>query len=213
MISPEKIAACPFCGGIGILVPVPAGMQADCADVYVRCEACDAVGPSFLFERGSGQDDPHPMAISAWNTRAPSSELLTLRAERDEARRECSAWERQLLEAQSAGIEEIQRAEAAEAQLARQGEVLKEVHRVLCQTRTTPTHLVANDIEWCIDHLRAAIAGEPATVVPGLSEAEQKAQGARCGCRGVDDYCVCQNVPDAVTRRARSTLSPEDSHG
>lgn len=33
----------------------------------------------------------------------------------------------------------------------------------------------------------------------GLSDADQKAQGKRCGCGGVDDYCVCQNVPDTVT--------------
>lgn len=39
---------------------------------------------------------------------------------------------------------------------------------------------------------------------PCLSPAEQKAQGARCGCRGSDDYCVCQNVPDAETRRQRA---------
>lgn len=26
------------------------------------------------------------------------------------------------------------------------------------------------------------------------TEAEKKAQGARCGCGGVDDYCPCQNV-------------------
>jgi hypothetical protein len=46
--------------------------------------------------------------------------------------------------------------------------------------------------------MRAADRSEPC-----LSPAEQKAQGARCGCRGADDYCVCQNVPDAVTRAAR----------
>lgn len=34
-----------------------------------------------------------------------------------------------------------------------------------------------------------------------LSEAEQKAQGERCGCRASDEYCVCQNVPDAITRK------------
>jgi hypothetical protein len=26
------------------------------------------------------------------------------------------------------------------------------------------------------------------------TDAEKKAQGARCGCRGADDYCPCQNV-------------------
>lgn len=38
---------------------------------------------------------------------------------------------------------------------------------------------------------------------PGLTEAEMKAQGARCGCKGVDDMCVCQNVTDATTRADR----------
>jgi hypothetical protein len=37
-----------------------------------------------------------------------------------------------------------------------------------------------------------------------LTDAEQKAQGARCGCKGVDDYCVCQNVPDSTTRKERA---------
>jgi hypothetical protein len=27
-----------------------------------------------------------------------------------------------------------------------------------------------------------------------LSQAEMKAQGARCECKGLDDYCVCQNT-------------------
>lgn len=44
---------------------------------------------------------------------------------------------------------------------------------------------------------------------PGLSDAEQKAQGKRCGCSGADDYCVCQNVPDAETRAARRFLEQE----
>lgn len=39
---------------------------------------------------------------------------------------------------------------------------------------------------------------------PGLTEAEKKAQGGRCGCRGVDDMCVCQNVTDATTRADRA---------
>lgn len=39
---------------------------------------------------------------------------------------------------------------------------------------------------------------------PGLTDNEQKAQGARCGCKGVDDMCVCQNVTDATTRADRA---------
>ncbi|RWP64875.1 hypothetical protein [Mesorhizobium sp.] len=37
-----------------------------------------------------------------------------------------------------------------------------------------------------------------------LTTKEQKAQGERCGCRGADDYCPCQNVPNQATRGARS---------
>lgn len=40
---------------------------------------------------------------------------------------------------------------------------------------------------------------------PCLSPSEQKAQGSRCGCRGADDYCVCQNVTDATTRALRAS--------
>lgn len=32
-----------------------------------------------------------------------------------------------------------------------------------------------------------------------LTTEEKRAQGRRCGCRGIDDYCPCQNVPDRVT--------------
>jgi hypothetical protein len=39
---------------------------------------------------------------------------------------------------------------------------------------------------------------------PIPSRAEQKAQALRCGCRGSDDYCCCQNVPDRVTRQYRA---------
>lgn len=39
---------------------------------------------------------------------------------------------------------------------------------------------------------------------PGLTTAEQKAQGARCGCKGIDDYCPCQNRPDAQTIAERA---------
>jgi len=46
---------------------------------------------------------------------------------------------------------------------------------------------------------------------PCLSGAEQKAQGARCGCMGADDYCVCQNIPDATTRAWRRTSAARRS--
>lgn len=37
----------------------------------------------------------------------------------------------------------------------------------------------------------------------GLSEAELRAQAERCPCRGANDMCVCQNVPDAITVKER----------
>lgn len=45
---------------------------------------------------------------------------------------------------------------------------------------------------------------EQLTAEPGLTNAEQKAQGARCGCKGIDDYCPCQNRPDAQTLAERA---------
>ena len=32
-----------------------------------------------------------------------------------------------------------------------------------------------------------------------MTEAELKAQGRRCGCRGSNDLCGCQNVEDDIT--------------
>lgn len=49
------------------------------------------------------------------------------------------------------------------------------------------------------DRLGRPIAAVEAT----LTRAEQKAQGERCGCGGSDEYCPCQNTPDAETVRAR----------
>ncbi|EHK56855.1 hypothetical protein [Allomesorhizobium alhagi] len=53
----------------------------------------------------------------------------------------------------------------------------------------------------------AALSGTSNAVEPCLSGAEKKAQGQRCGCRGSDDYCPCQNAPDRETRRARTALA------
>lgn len=36
-----------------------------------------------------------------------------------------------------------------------------------------------------------------------LTTAEQKAQALRCPCRGTDEWCPCQNVPDRQTLAAR----------
>ncbi len=42
---------------------------------------------------------------------------------------------------------------------------------------------------------------------PGLTRDEQRAQALRCDCRGADDLCACQNVPDGETRRVRADRS------
>lgn len=36
-----------------------------------------------------------------------------------------------------------------------------------------------------------------------LHHEEMVEQAQRCACHGVDDYCVCQNVPDRTTRLKR----------
>lgn len=47
----------------------------------------------------------------------------------------------------------------------------------------------------------------PSTVMPDdvgcLTMSEQKAQATRCSCRGVDEWCPCQNTPDRQTMLAR----------
>jgi hypothetical protein len=52
--------------------------------------------------------------------------------------------------------------------------------------------------DWCGHWSHARV-----TCDMSLSDADLKAQALRCGCRGSDDYCVCQNVPDRVTMASR----------
>jgi hypothetical protein len=82
--------------------------------------------------------------------------------------------------------------------------------------RVTGKH-VRTDGEWPFDDTVEMVCdllnslGNPARPPAGedyLTSAEQKAQAARCGCRGSDDYCPCQNRPDQITKTARSGLSP-----
>ena len=45
-----------------------------------------------------------------------------------------------------------------------------------------------------------------------LSPAEKAEQAKRCSCRGSDDYCTCQNVPDSMARHradVRSSMLPK----
>jgi hypothetical protein len=48
------------------------------------------------------------------------------------------------------------------------------------------------------------VAAKPSEAPAGLTPAEQKTQGARCGCKGTDDMCPCQNTPDRQTIKDRS---------
>ena len=52
----------------------------------------------------------------------------------------------------------------------------------------------------------AVEAPESAAVADqGLTPADQRAQAARCPCRGADEWCPCQNTPDRQTMLARRT--------
>lgn len=58
--------------------------------------------------------------------------------------------------------------------------------------------------------VQEAIDGLPAATEALLSIEEKRVQAKRCNCHGSDDYCPCQNAPDAETRRARKSM--EDIH-
>lgn len=51
--------------------------------------------------------------------------------------------------------------------------------------------------------IRSALSAQVQDVAL-LRPEEQKAQASRCGCKGSDDYCPCQNVADAETIRVRA---------
>lgn len=54
------------------------------------------------------------------------------------------------------------------------------------------------------DAARRAAFKTSDAALSGLTPAEQKAQAARCGCKGSDDMCPCQNTPDRQTIKDRS---------
>ena len=68
--------------------------------------------------------------------------------------------------------------------------------------------LAGDDVAFIALATKAAECAQIARLLsePGLTRAEQIAQGQRCDCRGSDDYCPCQNSVSAATRRER-TLS------
>lgn len=67
-----------------------------------------------------------------------------------------------------------------------------------------------NPHQWCPAVYRAMVDAAPEVLKQVshaiLTSAEQKAQATRCGCKGSDDYCVCQNAPDKVTLAERARL-------
>ena len=67
------------------------------------------------------------------------------------------------------------------------------------------------DAEMFVDDALAKLrkAMEPQGV-PGLTDAEMREQGRRCGCKGTDEYCPCQNVPFRSTLDARKAMEAKD---
>lgn len=74
----EKLKSCPFCGGEASLTIPSEHVQADCADIYVSCDECEAEGQHFVVEMQDRTPDLWPYeqrdAIAAWNTRAPAEQ-------------------------------------------------------------------------------------------------------------------------------------------
>ena len=85
---------------------------------------------------------------------------------------------------------------------------MKEV--VLVQCNSGHRNWIEPEAQPMVQAYYCSICGKP-ILTPlneedaGLSEAEKKEQAARCACRGSDDYCPCQNVPDAKTLADRGS--------
>ncbi len=81
----ERLRKCPFCGGDATIDVPHLPMLADCADVVVRCQNCDAQGQPVLFDQTvHGEDDLDALrqeAAEYWNKRA-TLETLTQEVER-----------------------------------------------------------------------------------------------------------------------------------
>ena len=61
----------------------------------------------------------------------------------------------------------------------------------------SPETVVLVQVTLRVPRMANSIASGP------LSDVDMKAQALRCSCRGHDDFCVCQNVPDRTTIRER----------
>jgi len=74
----DKLEACPFCGGEASLTIPSEHVQADCADIYVSCDECEAEGQHFVVETQDRTPDLWPYeqrdAVAAWNQRTTPTE-------------------------------------------------------------------------------------------------------------------------------------------
>lgn len=73
----EELKPCPFCGGEAALIIPSELVEADCADIYVSCEECEAESQHVVVEMRDRTPDLWPCerrdAIAAWNTRLSHS--------------------------------------------------------------------------------------------------------------------------------------------
>lgn len=83
MTVPSELRAlqpCPFCNGEASLI-IPSNLVvADCADVYVACDECEAQGQTIIVELRDAVEGRFPQeeaeAVQAWNQRNNASALL-----------------------------------------------------------------------------------------------------------------------------------------
>jgi Lar family restriction alleviation protein len=68
-----ELKPCPFCGGPADIITPSFPMAADCDDIFVKCEDCDAMGAQVLFDQDTHDaedlEDLIDEAVTAWNTR------------------------------------------------------------------------------------------------------------------------------------------------
>jgi Lar family restriction alleviation protein len=78
-----KLLPCPFCGGSASIDGTGYSGPADCYEVSVRCQNCDARGMPTTVDQSENEDEADAVAnvVSAWNRRADlaAAEIARLR--------------------------------------------------------------------------------------------------------------------------------------